>query len=361
MTPAPETLAVATILLAVMAAYALFAGADFGGGIWDLLAGGPERGARPRAAIDASITPVWEGNQVWTVFGLVLLWTAFPPAFAAVMTTLFIPIAVGVFGILVRGVGFAFRHEAERLPTKALTGALFAAASLLTPFFFGTAVGAVATGQVPADGSGSSVGSWTTPTALLTGTLFVAACAYVAAVYLVGDSHRRDQPDLVRYFSRRALAAGVLTGALAAVNLVLLHGSAPYLFDRLTGPALPLVVASVVAGIAALVVIVLQRPWALRTLAAIAVATVVGGWGWAQYPYLLPPSLTLAAGSAPVATMRAELAVAALVVVIVAPSYGYLLWLQQHDRLQEIPTTAELREEAAGRSTAEAARQPAAR
>ena len=132
-----------------MAAYALFAGADFGGGIWDLLAGSSPRGRRARDAIDASVTPVWEGNQVWIVLGLVLLWTGFPSAFAAITITLFVPLAASVLGLVLRGVGFGFRHEAVRPASKRLTGALFASSSLLAPFFLGTAVGAVTTGRIP--------------------------------------------------------------------------------------------------------------------------------------------------------------------------------------------------------------------
>ena len=145
MSPSPEAIAVAVILVVVMAAYALFGGADFGGGIWDLLAGSTERGAVPRHLIEESITPVWEANHVWLVFILVLLWTAFPPAFAAIMTALFVPLSLSLLGIVLRGVGFAFRHTAQRLRMQQLTGATFAASSLITPFFMGTVVGAVAT------------------------------------------------------------------------------------------------------------------------------------------------------------------------------------------------------------------------
>ena len=197
MNPSPETIAVAAILFVVLAAYALFGGADFGGGIWDLIAGGPERGAPPRELIDESITPVWEANHVWLVFILVLLWTAFPPAFAAIMTALFVPLSLSLLGIVLRGVGFAFRHTAQRMRVQQLTGATFAASSLITPFFMGTVVGAVATGQVPVHPSGNVLAAWTSPTAILTGFLFVAACAYVSAVFLVLEARQRGrhEPD----------------------------------------------------------------------------------------------------------------------------------------------------------------------
>ena len=343
MTPSGLTIAIGCVLFANMAAYALFAGADFGGGIWDLLAGGDRRGSAPRTAIDASLTPVWEGNQVWIVLGLVVFWTGFPPAFAAVMTALFVPLAASVLAIVLRGVGFAFRHEAKRLSMQRLSGALFAASSLMAPFFLGTCVGAVATGAVSAYPAGNDLGAWTSPTAIVTGLLFLAACAYISAIYLIGDARRRAEPEMVRYFSLRALVSGAVTGLLAGVNLWLLYGSARYVFDRILGPALPAVVVSVVAGIAALALIVLRRTFLLRPAGALAVVSVVAGWGVAQYPWLLPGHLSLTAGSAPPSALRAELAVVGLAVLIVVPSFVWLYWLQQHGKLVEGESSEALR------------------
>ena len=298
MNPSPETIAVAAILFVVLAAYALFGGADFGGGIWDLVAGGPERGAAPRELIDESITPVWEANHVWLVFILVLLWTAFPPAFAAIMTALFVPLSLSLLGIVLRGVGFAFRHTAQRMRLQQLTGATFAASSLITPFFMGTVVGAVATGQVPVHPNGNVLAAWTSPTAILTGFLFVAACAYVSAVFLVLEARKRGHRELVRYFALRATAAGAVTGGLAGGTFFELSRSSPYVYHRLTGISLPLVAVSIAAGIAVLGMLWLRwyHPLILRATAAVAVATVVWGWGLAQYPYLFPTSLALRLG-----------------------------------------------------------------
>ncbi len=345
MSPSPEAIAVGTILFVVIAAYALFGGADFGGGIWDLLAGSTERGASPRRLIDESITPVWEANHVWLVFILVLLWTAFPPAFAAIMIALFVPLSLSLLGIVLRGVGFAFRHTAQRLRMQQLTGALFAASSLITPFFMGTVIGAVVTGQVPVHPVGNVLGAWTSPTAILTGFLFVAACAYVSAVFLVLEARQRGHQDLLRYFSLRATAAGVLTGALAGGTFAELSTSAPYVYGRLTGIALPLVAISIAAGIAVLGMLWLRWYHALflRVTAAIAVAAVVWGWGLAQYPYLLPTSLSLAAGSAPTATLVAEFVVAGLAVLLVAPGFALLYYLQQRRMLTAAGTEADLR------------------
>jgi cytochrome bd ubiquinol oxidase subunit II len=345
MSPSPEAIAVAVILVVVIAAYALFGGADFGGGIWDLLAGSTQRGAAPRGLIDESITPVWEANHVWLVFILVLLWTAFPPAFAAIMTALFVPLSLSLLGIVLRGVGFAFRHTAQRMRMQQLTGAMFAAASLITPFFMGTVIGAVATGQVPVHPAGNVLAAWTSPTAILTGFLFVAACAYVSAVFLVLEARQRGHRDLMRYFSLRATAAGVLTGGLAGGTFAELPASAPHVFGRLTGIALPLVAISIAAGIAVLGMLWLRwyNALVLRATAAIAVATVVWGWGLAQYPYLFPTSLPLAAGSAPTASLVAELVVAGLAVLLVAPGFALLYFLQQRRMLTAAETEPDLR------------------
>ncbi len=349
-----ETLTVGVALVATMAAYALFAGADFGGGIWDLLAGSSSRGRRAREAIDESVTPVWEGNQVWIVLGLVLLWTGFPSAFAAITITLFVPLALSVFGLVLRGVGFAFRHEAVRPASKRLTGALFAGSSLMAPFFLGTAVGAVTTGQVPPHSHGISTSAWTSPTALVTGGLFVAACAFIGAIYLVGDSHRRGCEEMVPYFGHRAVASGLLTGGLAGANLVLLHGSSPYVFDRLTGVALPLVLVSVLAGAAAVTLILLRRQWLLRIAGALSVATVVAAWGVAQYPWLFPTRLSVAAAAGPSSSQLAEVVVIGMAAFLVVPSFAYLYWLQQHGRLEDDSASVELRRAAQSQKSAPA-------
>ena len=346
MRPSPEAIATAAVMFAALAAYALFGGADFGGGIWDLLAGGTRRGAAPRDLIDEAITPVWEANHVWLIFVLVLLWTGFPPAFAAIMTALFVPFSLSLLGIFLRGVGFAFRHTAQQLRIQQFTGAMFAASSLITPFFLGTVIGAVATGQVPAHPTGNVLSAWTSPTALLTGALFVAASAYISAVFLILEAKQRTRQDLVRYFSKRATAAGILTGLLAGITFAELSRSAPHVYAGLTGRALPLVAISIAAGITVLGMIWLRWYRGLRPAAAIAVVTVVWGWGLAQYPQLLPGSLSLAAGSAPPAALLAELAIAGIAALIVGPAFGLLYWLQQRGMLTHAETTTELRQAA---------------
>lgn len=319
---------VGAILLAVLTLYAVLAGADFGGGLWDLLAGGERRGRAPRTLIQETITPVWETNHVWLIFALVVCWTAFPTAFAAVMTTLALPLWLAVLGIVLRGAGFAFRAEVTDLRAERALGATFAVSSLLTPFFMGTVVGAVAAGKVPLHGTGATLAAWTSPTSLLAGALFVAVCAYLAAVFLVGEAAHRRDGRLERYFRRRAALAGAGAGVLSLAALVAVHSSNRALYDHLTGRALALVLLAAVCGLAVNALLVGGRLRGLRPLAALGVAAVVWGWGVAQYPRLLPGTgLTLANSSAPHASLVALIVVFGLVVLLVAPAVALLFWL----------------------------------
>ena len=250
-------------------------------------------GGAPRALIDESITPVWEANHVWLVFDLVIFWTAFPHAFAAVMTAAALPLWLAPLGIVLRGAGFAFRKEMNRLSLQRIFGATFAFSSLLTPFFMGTVIGAIATGQIPATASHASQPAWTSATSLLTGLLFVGACGYIAAVYLASEAAGRGDHRLDGYFARRGQVAGIVTGALSLATLAELHTSNPALFSRLTGRALPLVIIAGLCGLAVLALLTIawrNRLWVIgvRVIAALGVSAVIWGWGVAQYPVLLP-------------------------------------------------------------------------
>jgi len=319
----------AVVLFTGIALYAVFGGADFGAGFWDLTAGGAERGREPRALIDQSIGPVWEANHVWLIYCLVVLWTGFPTAFASIMETLYVPIGLAAFGIVLRGAGFAFRRVSVRTPVQRTYGAAFALSSVVTPFFLGAVAGGVASGRVPTNGPSRAVSSWVEPTSMLGGTLAVVVCAYLAAVFLVADSRRRQRPDMERYFRRRALASGAAAGVIAIGGIFVLHDDARRLFDRLTGPALALVIVSGVCGLAALVALQRASPPALRVLAVGAVAGVVGGWGVAQYPYLLGTHLRIDQAAAPDATLWSLLVVFALAAVLCLPSLAWLYVLQQ--------------------------------
>jgi cytochrome d ubiquinol oxidase subunit II len=326
--------AAAAILWVGATFYALFGGADFGGGFWDLVAGGDEKGAKPRALIQRSLTPVWEANHVWLIFILVVLWTAFPPAFSAIFSTLYVPIALAAVGIVLRGAGFAFRKTVATLTGQRSFGAIFALSSVLTPFFMGATVGAIAAGNVPADGNGDAFSSWLQPLPLLVGAMFVATGAYLSAVFLVGDARRAGEQDLERYFVRRALAAGAVAGLAAAVGLIELHAEARYVFDRLVDQGLPLVIVSLLCGVGLLAVLLRGGRRPLRPLAAGAVVAVIWGWGVAQFPYLLPTSLRIDQAAAPEPTLEIVFVVFGAAAILVLPSLALLYALTQREVLE---------------------------
>ncbi len=343
--------AVAAILWIGVTLYAVFGGADFGGGMWDLLAGRHETGragARPptladraRAQIDRSIAPVWEANHVWLIFVLVVVWTGFPQAFSAVMTTLYIPLSLAALGIVLRGSGFAFRHALVG-PVHGPATRVFGVSSVLTPFFFGTVAGAVASGEVPADGGGDPTSSWTGVLPLLTGVLFVAFCAYLAAVFLVRDAGATGDQDLQRYFARRALAMAVIAGAAAVGGIFALHSDARFVYDGLTSEGLPLVILSGVTGLTALGLLArgLARGFdarinqLLRPAAVGAVVTVIWGFFVAQHPYMLPTSLTIEDAAAASAALTAVIVVFVIAAVVILPSIGLLYVLSQRRALE---------------------------
>jgi cytochrome d ubiquinol oxidase subunit II len=338
-----EADAVAAVLLLGATLYAVFGGADFGAGLWELVPPRGELGERVSARIDRSLTPVWEANHVWLIFILVVTWTGFPEAIAAVSSTLYIPLALAALGIVLRGANFAFRHVFHGSSFDWATR-VFAVSSILTPFFMGTVVGAIAAGAVPPDGNGDPTGSWIGLLPFLIGAMFVAAGAYIAAVFLVHDARSAGEQDVEAHFRRCALGAAVVAGGLAVAGVFALRADARFVYDGLTGPGLPLVIASGLAGAGALALLVRGagdrlESLVLRPLAVGAVAMVVWGWGVAQHPYLLPPEdgsdgLTIAAAAGPDPSLVAILIVFGVALVVVIPAIALLYTLSQRSLLE---------------------------
>jgi cytochrome bd ubiquinol oxidase subunit II len=323
--------AVAAALFVGVIAYSLFGGADFGSGFFDLTAGGAGSGAELRTQVDHSIGPVWEANHVWLIYVLVIWWTGFPESFAAAMSTLILPMLLALLGIVLRGSAFVFRKYAGTLHHARLFGAVFASSSLITPFFFGTVAGAIASGRVPLEGRGELWGSWLNPTSLIGGLVAVGTCVFLAGVFLVADADRAQRGRLTTVLRRRTLGVGVVTGLVVFAGLIPLDRDAPTLWDGLTGRALPLVVVSAAAGIATLVLLGTHRYSTARVTAVAAVATVISGWGVAQYPWLLVDQVTIQDAAGAETTLVALLVVVVLAGVLVLPALAYLYWLTQSE------------------------------
>jgi cytochrome bd ubiquinol oxidase subunit II len=326
----------AVVLFIGILGYAVFGGADFGAGFWDLTAGGTHRGGRPRAVIDHSIAPVWEANHVWLIFVFVVLWTSFPTAYASITLTLFVPLTIAALGIVLRGSSFAFRKSVLATRQRRAFGAVFAVSSVIVPYCFGAIAGAIASGRVPDGGvAGDPWDSWVNPTSILGGILAVCVCAYLAAVYLVWDARRLSDDAMIEYFRIRAIGAAVVAGAVAFAGIFVLSNDAEYLFDGLTSRALPLVIVSALCGVGSLVLLIRANHHFARLAAVGAVAAVIVGWGVAQWDYILPESLTVEDAAAPSGTIGAVLVATVLAVLFVFPAIAFLFVLDQRGLLPE--------------------------
>ena len=315
------------LMLVGLAAYAVLGGADFGAAFWQLGARG-ERGAQLREHAYRAMGPVWETNHVWLVFVLVICWTAYPEAFASIFSTLTVPLFVAVLGIVLRGTAYAVHAGTAREIERRAVDGVFSISSRLTPFALGTAVGAIASGRVPVGNArGDLVTSWLNPTSLAVGVLAVATGTYLAAVYLAGDGARAGRGDLAVAFRRRALGAGVSTGAIALFALVIVRLDGGRVGERLLEwPALAAVAVSAVAGLVTLERVRRSRFESARYYSSAAVASIVVGWALAQRPELLP-NLTVDEAAAGRPTMIATVVGIAVGAAILVPSLALLFGL----------------------------------
>ena len=267
---------------------------------------------------------------------LVVLWTAFPPAFAAIMSTLFIPLSLAALGIVLRGSGFAFhrvaRQESQPPPRRFVVRSLFAAhrsswapwSARSPPAGFRLAI---------RGGSGDKLAQ--RHRCRNRGLLFVATGAYLSAVFLVGDARRIGDRELENYFSARALWAALATGAIAVAAIFVYRSDARFIYDGLTSEGLPLVIGSLLCGVGVLGLLLRGERRGTRALAVGAVVAVVWGWGVAQYPYLLPKTVKIQQAAGAGQTLTAVLIVFVVAVLVVLPSLGLLYSLAQRTMIEE--------------------------
>jgi len=329
--------AVACILWFAVIMYSVLGGADYGAGFWDLLAGGTKRGERPRGLIDHAMAPVWEANNVWLIFAAIVCWTAFSEAFGSIMKTLFIPIILAGVGIVVRGSGFAFRKIAQKAGRKRVLTAAFGISSIVTPFMLGAALGGIASGRVPpGNEQGSLWASWLNSTSIVVGIFGVLISAFIAATFLVADANRYYDDVMASYFRIRAFLIGLAAGVASFVGLFVLRDDAPYIHHGLLHEGLPFVIASAVFGLATLGALWRQFGGTrVRLLAAATVVSVLLGWGVAQYPYILPTTLTIDQAAAPSSVLLWLIIAFIIGVVLVGPALLMLWVLDQRSRLDE--------------------------
>ncbi len=320
----------AGIIFVALNMYALLGGADFGGGVWGLLASGPRK-QRHRELIAEAIGPVWEANHVWLILAVVLLFTCFPPAFARLGTLLHIPLSLVLIGIVLRGAAFTFwRYGGAEDEELRHWGVTFAMASLITPLLLGTTAGAIAAGAVGDGGRGMGDGfvatyvrPWLNPFTLSVGLFALIAFAFLAAVYLTLEAREQELED---DFRRRALGAGVALFCAAALALLLSRDYAPPMREGLivAAWAVPLHLLTAACAVTALAALWVRRWRLARVAAAAQVSLILWGWALGQYPYVIPPDLTIADAAAPAATLRLALGAVALGALVLFPSLAYL-------------------------------------
>jgi cytochrome bd ubiquinol oxidase subunit II len=312
----------AGVIGAALCLYLLFGGADFGGGVWDLLATGP-RAAAQRRAIEAAIGPIWEANHVWLILVVVVLFTGFPPAFAAISVALHVPLTLFLIGIVLRGSAFAFRSfETVGDQAQRRFGLAFSMASTIAPLLLGMTVGALVSGRIRVDDGlvgGGFFSPWLSPFSVAIGVLTLALCAFLAATYLTVEV---TDPALREDFRRRALGAGVAVGAAACGAFLLSAEGAPRVRAALADRPLawPFHAATGAAAILALVALFRRRFRLARGAAAIQTVLILLGWAVSQYPYLVVPDLTLANASASARTQRLLLVILLAGLPILVPS-----------------------------------------
>ena len=319
-------LAAAAALLG-MIAYALFGGADFGGGVWDLFALG-ERKHGQRVAIQKAMGPVWEANHVWLILVVVVLFTCFPKGYAAIGIALFLPFHMALLGIMLRGAAFVFRSYQSRQSASSshasVWGTVFGIASLISPLLLGAAFGAVTEGAIRMSATGevhlTHPLAWLSPYCLANGVLALSTCAYLAAVYLTNETVGSLRED----FRWRAIFAGTATAILAAVVMVLAYFYANWFFHRLlSGRSLPVVLLGLGCFAGSAWAVITRRFLLSRVFAAAEISLVILGWGLAQYPFLVYPDMTFVAVAAPVATLKFLVASLPVGAALILPS----LWM----------------------------------
>jgi cytochrome d ubiquinol oxidase subunit II len=326
----PET--IAGLIVVALTAYALTGGADFGGGLWDLLASGPRRGLQ-REHVASSLAPIWEANHVWLIVVVVMLFTAFPVAFSTMAIVLHIPLTLMLVGIVLRGSAFVFRSYGARNETiRGRWGAAFAIASIATPIFLGTIVGALASDGagaasrlLPIGGSFAAIylSPWLAWFPLAVGGLALALFAFLAAVYLAYNSPTRE---LQEDFRLRGLAAAGAVFLLAAVALAIGRGQASRIASGLlTGAfAIPLQILTGIAAITAIYALWRHRFGVARIAAAAQVISIIWGWAISQYPFLIPDVITIRDAAAPRATLMLLIVGLAVGSAVLVPALRYL-------------------------------------
>ncbi len=313
-------------MLGALLLYALLGGADYGGGVWDLLAFG-ERKQAQRKLVEDAIGPVWEANHVWLILVIVVLFTAFPKAFAAIATALHIPITLLLIGIIFRGTAFVFRkHDANDNTMQERWSLVFSISSIITPVLLGITLGAIASGTIRVENGivqTNFFSAWLAPFPFAVGFFALALFAFLAAVYLIQET---GDKSLQEGFRRRAIVSGIVVGVLALIVFLLAETGAPTVRAGISRTvwALGLHIFTAIFAVGAFYTLWIRKYKLARFFAAAQVTMILVGWAIAQFPFLVEPDITIYNSAAPPVTLRLLLGALILGAVLLFPSYYYL-------------------------------------
>src|SRR6266566_5520600 len=330
-----------SILWLALFIYTIFGGADFGAGMLELFAVG-ESGSRQEALIDESIGPVWESNHVWLIFLLVVFFTAFPPAFAAINVVLFIPLLLAVIGIVLRGSSFVFKTHGiiKKSRNVKILSRTFSVASAMTPFFLALSAAAIASGVIHIQNESQVVtntgSDWLTPFTLTIGAMALTLCVTISAIYLTVEATSRGDMELAEVFRRRGLIAGALTAALGLLGLILSPSEAPFLWNGMLDKAIPVVIVTMLIGLAAAAALWFKRYGWARVLIVAEAACLLLSWGVAQFPYLIPPDVKVENASSPQNTQVLLLVGVIIALIIVGPSLWFLYYVFKLKKVTDV-------------------------
>ncbi len=318
-------IAVAAIMLISLIFYVLKGGADYGGGVWDLLSWG-ERSEEQKKLISDSIAPIWEANHVWLILVIVILFTAFPPAFSAIATALHIPLVLMLIGIIMRGSSYAFRYYNTNEKEARTWGRVFSVSSLLTPVLLGVILGAITSGNLIIKDNvviNGYIGTWLKPFPFAVGLFTLTVFAYLAAVYLIVEA---ESYQLEEDFRLRSILSWISVAIMAAVVFIMSESGAGSIYHKFINRwwGIPLLVFTVLMAMIALFCLVQRYYRKARLFAVLQVTMITGGWGLTHYPYLVKPDITIFNSAAPAITMELLLIALAGGAVILFPSFYFI-------------------------------------
>lgn len=323
----PVEVLLAIIIVVALNFYVLLGGADYGGGVWDLLSWGP-RAKEQREAIAEAIGPIWEANHVWLILVIVILFTGFPLAFAEISTYLHIPLTLMLVGIVLRGSAFTFRsYDSRDDGVQRRWGRMFAIASTITPVLIGIVIGAISSDKFQMRGLDfltNFVWTWLRPFPIAVGFFALVLFAFLAAVYLTVEAVDKQ---LEADFRSRALVSALLVCAMAIVVYLLAGDDAPHIRQVLANSnwTLPLQLSTGAFAIGAIVALLKRQYVLARHCAVVQVSLILWGWALAQYPFLVRPAITIYAAAAPEATLQVLLVALVVGAILLFPSFYYLL------------------------------------